>query len=53
MRVCTSRVVVTVLSVSVLSYRDAAGVERYVAVRGGVLHVRGGSVVEVAVVNHA
>ena len=38
----------TVLSVSVLSYRDAAGVERYVAVHGGVLRVRGGSVVEVA-----
>jgi F-type H+-transporting ATPase subunit epsilon len=38
----------TVLTVSVLSYRDAAGVERYVAVRGGVLHVHGGSVVEVA-----
>lgn len=38
----------TVLSVSVLSYRDAAGVEHYVALRGGVLRVRGGSVVEVA-----
>ncbi len=38
----------TVLTASVLSYRDAAGVERYVAVRGGVLRVRGGSVVEVA-----
>jgi F-type H+-transporting ATPase subunit epsilon len=34
----------TVLSVSVLSYRDAAGVERYVAVHGGVLRVRGASV---------
>jgi F-type H+-transporting ATPase subunit epsilon len=38
----------TVLSVSVMSYQDAAGVERYVAVHGGVLHVRGGSLVEVA-----
>jgi F-type H+-transporting ATPase subunit epsilon len=38
----------TVLAVSVLSYSGAAGVERYVAVRGGVLHVRGGSAVEVA-----
>jgi F-type H+-transporting ATPase subunit epsilon len=38
----------TVLSVSVLGYEDAAGVERYVAVRGGVLRVRGGSLVEVA-----
>jgi F-type H+-transporting ATPase subunit epsilon len=38
----------TVLTVSVLSYRDAAGVERYVAVHGGVLRVRGGSAVEVA-----
>jgi F-type H+-transporting ATPase subunit epsilon len=38
----------TVLSVSVVSYVDAGGVERYVAVHGGVLRVRGGSVVEVA-----
>jgi F-type H+-transporting ATPase subunit epsilon len=38
----------TVLSVSVMSYRDSGGVERYVAVRGGVLRVRGGSSVEVA-----
>jgi F-type H+-transporting ATPase subunit epsilon len=38
----------TVLPVSVLSYTDVAGVERYVAVRGGVLRVHGGSVVEVA-----
>jgi F-type H+-transporting ATPase subunit epsilon len=38
----------TVLSVSVLGYEDAAGVERYVAVRGGVLRVRDGSLVEVA-----
>jgi len=38
----------TVLSVSVLSYQDAARVERYVAVRGGVLRVHGGSLVEVA-----
>ena len=39
---------VTVLSVSVVSYEDAAGVERYVAVQGGVLRVRTGSEVEVA-----
>jgi F-type H+-transporting ATPase subunit epsilon len=38
----------TVLTVSVLSYQDAAGVVRYVAVRGGVLRVNGGSAVEVA-----
>lgn len=37
-----------VLAVSVIGYRDQAGVERYVAVRGGVLRVRGGEVVEVA-----
>jgi F-type H+-transporting ATPase subunit epsilon len=41
-------VFLTVLTVSVVSYQDAAKVERYVAVRGGVLRVRGGSVVEVA-----
>lgn len=39
---------VTALSVCVLSYRVATGVERYVAVRGGVLRVRGGRSVEVA-----
>ncbi len=33
---------------SVLSYQDAAKVERYVAVRGGVLRVHDGSLVEVA-----
>jgi F-type H+-transporting ATPase subunit epsilon len=38
----------TVLSVSVVSYRDAAGVERYVAVHGGVLRVSRGCRVEVA-----
>jgi F-type H+-transporting ATPase subunit epsilon len=38
----------TVLSVSVVSYRDAAGVERYVAVHGGVLRARGGVSVEIA-----
>jgi F-type H+-transporting ATPase subunit epsilon len=38
----------TVLTVSVLSYQDAADVERYVAVRGGVLRVHDGSMVEVA-----
>jgi F-type H+-transporting ATPase subunit epsilon len=39
---------VTVLAVSVLTYRRASGVERHVAVRGGVLRVRGGNAVEVA-----
>lgn len=39
---------VTALAVSVLSYRDAAGSEHHVAVRGGVLRVRDGDVVEVA-----
>jgi F-type H+-transporting ATPase subunit epsilon len=38
----------TALTISVLIWRDAAGVEHYAAVRGGVLRVRGGSVVEVA-----
>ncbi len=38
----------TALTVSVVSHRDGEGVERYVAVRGGVLHVRRGAVVEVA-----
>ena len=38
----------TALTVSVLIWRDAAGVEHYAAVRGGVLRVRGGSVVEIA-----
>lgn len=38
----------TVLAVSVVSYRDQDGVERYVAVHGGVLRVRDGSSVEVA-----
>ena len=39
---------VTALAVSVLSYREASGKERHVAVRGGVLRVSGGAVVEVA-----
>jgi F-type H+-transporting ATPase subunit epsilon len=38
----------TALAISVLIWRDAAGVEHYAAVRGGVLRVRGGSVVEIA-----
>ena len=38
----------TALAVSVLIWRDAAGMEHYAAVRGGVLRVRSGSVVEVA-----
>jgi F-type H+-transporting ATPase subunit epsilon len=39
---------VTVLAVSVLTYRLASGAERHVAVRGGVLRVRGGQAVDVA-----
>ncbi len=39
---------VTTLAVSVLSFRDASGVERHVAVRGGVMRVTGGRLVEVA-----
>lgn len=39
---------VTALAVSVLSYRDASGAERFVAVRGGVLRVSRGAVIEVA-----
>jgi F-type H+-transporting ATPase subunit epsilon len=38
----------TALAVSVLIWRDAAGMEHYAAVRGGVLRVRDGSVVEIA-----
>ena len=39
---------VTALSVSVLSYRLPTGSEGHVAVRGGVLRVSGGTLVEVA-----
>lgn len=38
----------TVLSNSVLAWRDSAGGEHYVAVRGGILQVRDGRTVEVA-----
>lgn len=38
----------TVLRISVLIWRDAQGSEHYVAVRGGVLRVSNGSLVEVA-----
>jgi F-type H+-transporting ATPase subunit epsilon len=38
----------TVLAVSVVSWRDESGAERYVALRGGVLRVSGGQLVEVA-----
>jgi F-type H+-transporting ATPase subunit epsilon len=37
----------TVLAVSVLAWRDSSGSEHYVAIRGGVLFVRGGSLVTV------
>lgn len=39
---------VTALTVSVLSFRDSHGVEHHAAVRGGVLRVVGGELVEVA-----
>jgi len=39
---------VTVLSVTVITWRNHADEEHYVAVRGGVLIVRGGDLVEVA-----
>ncbi|MCP5367725.1 MAG: F0F1 ATP synthase subunit epsilon [Hyphomicrobiales bacterium] len=39
---------VTVLAISVLTWRDGAGGAHHVAVRGGVLTVRGGDMVEVA-----
>jgi len=39
---------VTVLTVSVISWLDQDGNEHHIAVRGGVLTVRGGSLVEVA-----
>ncbi|CAK0759344.1 ATP synthase epsilon chain 2 [Azospirillaceae bacterium] len=38
----------TALAVSVLSFRDQEGRTRYVAVRGGVLTMRDGTVVEIA-----
>jgi F-type H+-transporting ATPase subunit epsilon len=38
----------TALTVSVLSFQDQEGVDGHVAVRGGVLNVRGGVLVEVA-----
>lgn len=39
---------VTVLAVSVLSYREASGAERHAALRGGVLRVSGGAAIDVA-----
>jgi len=38
----------TVLSISVIAWRDVAETEHYVAVRGGVLTVRDGELIEVA-----
>ena len=38
----------TVLAVSVLSWRDGSGVEHHVAVRGGALEVRSGDTIAVA-----
>jgi F-type H+-transporting ATPase subunit epsilon len=39
---------VTALAVSVLTYRDGSGAERHIAVRGGVLRVGNGEVIDVA-----
>lgn len=39
---------VTTLAVSVLTWRDTTGAERHAAVRGGVLRVHGGRMVDVA-----
>lgn len=38
----------TALTASVIAWRDAAARERYVAVRGGLLRVRGGDTIEIA-----
>jgi F-type H+-transporting ATPase subunit epsilon len=38
----------TVLSVSVLTWRDRSGIEHHIAVRGGILEVRGGNTIIVA-----
>ncbi len=38
----------TTLSICVVRWRDGGGIEHYVAVRGGVLRVREGKVVEIA-----
>jgi F-type H+-transporting ATPase subunit epsilon len=38
----------TALSISVIAWRDGAGTEHYIAVRGGVLTVRDGDLIEVA-----
>lgn len=39
---------VTALEVSVISWRDRQGVERHIAVHGGVLEVRGGKAIAIA-----
>ena len=38
----------TALSLSVVSWRDAGGAEHHLAVRGGMLEVRGGTVISIA-----
>lgn len=38
----------TALTISVVTWRDRRGVERHVAVRGGVLQIRGGGAVDIA-----
>jgi F-type H+-transporting ATPase subunit epsilon len=38
----------TALSVSVLTWRDRSGMEHHIAVRGGILEVRGGNMIIVA-----
>jgi F-type H+-transporting ATPase subunit epsilon len=39
---------ITVLAISVITWRNGTGAEHHVAVRGGVLTVRGGDTVEIA-----
>ncbi len=38
----------TTLSICVVRWRNGSGIEHYIAVRGGVLRVRGGNIVEIA-----
>jgi F-type H+-transporting ATPase subunit epsilon len=38
----------TALSISVVTWRDRHGIERYIAVRGGMLEMRGGSAISIA-----
>jgi len=38
----------TTLSICVVRWRNGSGIEHYIAVRGGMLRVRGGNIVEIA-----